>query len=362
MAAVRRKATRADPQPQPLSAPRRSSCGADARPRRLSSLGLGADRSSGASPSSNGGVTDSLYAPYLPPLQYDAYFSAGPFPFICASPPSSSSSTTPHPPSSASACSSDSSYLPPSPTASDFSARSSLCTYRGPLAFSSETVCAGRPYSDASGFLPCDSAYLSSEAAYEHDLFAKGAVRVVHRSCEALPAHGTTARSLRRTGKGRRVLRPLEAEPERVLGSGFTGHGHGREDGHAKEDEVVHDSGVYLPASITDDGLHFTLDLDADADEAEAEPFTPPRTSTPPPPPPYTSRPPPSPSPSSPPTSTSASYTLASASSLARAPTARTYPLPSVQTRPKSRRRLPRPSSPFPLPLGRSVSASAYAH
>ncbi|KAF8188236.1 hypothetical protein K438DRAFT_1972421 [Mycena galopus ATCC 62051] len=64
----------------------------------------------------------------------------------------------------------------------------SLCTYRGPLAFSSETDCAGavhRPYSDASGFLPRDSAYLSSEAAYEHDPFAKGGVRVVHRSCEA---------------------------------------------------------------------------------------------------------------------------------------------------------------------------------
>ncbi|KAF8188226.1 hypothetical protein K438DRAFT_1972411 [Mycena galopus ATCC 62051] len=263
-----------------------------------------------ASASGNDGVTDSFYTPYLPPTSQAVPVHLRLAPIFLLS------STTPHPPSSASAsaCSSDSSHLPPSPTASDFSAHSSLCTYRGPLAFSSETECAGavhRPYSDASGFLPRDSAYLSSEAAYEHDPFAKGAVRVVHRS-------------LRRTGKGRRVLRPLETEPERVVGSGFNG----REDGDGKEDEGVDDSGVYLPASVADDGFHFTLDLDADADEAE--PFTPPRTSTPPPPPPYTSRP--SPSPSSPPTS--ASYTLASASSRARAPTARTYVPPPERANP----------------------------
>ncbi|KAF8188237.1 hypothetical protein K438DRAFT_1764453 [Mycena galopus ATCC 62051] len=142
------------------------------------------------------------------------------------------------------------------------------------------------------------------------------------------PAQGTTARSLRRTGKGQRVLRPLEAEPERVWGSEFNGHGHAREDADAKEDDA--------PTKPKPNRLH---------PRARRRPRPHRRIALVPLPLPL------------PPPLRHPRPTLYLQLHRSRAPPQRA-PTPSRAHRPAPSRaaasRLPRPSSPFPLPLGQS--------
>ncbi|KAJ7833731.1 hypothetical protein B0H14DRAFT_2591332 [Mycena olivaceomarginata] len=162
--------------------------------------------SSKAAPS----VDSALFRPYLPlAAQYERASNSASLAFACApgSPP-------PSPDSSECPCSSNASHAPPSPTASSFSATSSL-------SHSSRYSSADRPYSFIPASTVADPA-LNGEGVYEDaDPFAKGAVRVVHRSCEALPStysyHSTNNYSgyaaslrVRRTGRGRRVpIAPL---------------------------------------------------------------------------------------------------------------------------------------------------------
>ncbi|KAJ7802053.1 hypothetical protein B0H14DRAFT_3155252 [Mycena olivaceomarginata] len=281
--------------------------------RRRLSLPSCASTSSKTAPS----VDSALFRPYLPlAAQYERASTSAPLAFTCApgSPP-------PSPDSSECPCSSDASYAPPSPTASSFSATSSL-------SHSSRYSASDRPYS----FIP-DPA-LNGEGVYEDaDPFAKGAVRVVHRSCEALPStysyhsannnYASYAASprVRRTGRGRRVLiaplihacaRELDVELRELSGEAEfapTQFAVGKDEEH--EEQEIDDSGIFLDENFT---------------------FVPARSSTPPPP-----------SPS------------AAASKLTRAPTARTYPIAA-----RARARV-RPGSPFPLSRSLSLSASASA-
>ncbi|KAF7340342.1 hypothetical protein MVEN_01953400 [Mycena venus] len=275
------------------------------------------DRSSGG---------DSLFAPYLPLVaQYERGLAVpSSYSFTCASPPSGpSSSAPPSPPPSESPCASESSHAPPSPTASTFS--DSTCT--------SEE----RPYS----VFTADAPFPYDGAGVDADPFAKGAVRVVHHSCDALPlsasyspprllrrgGRATPRASMRRTGQGRR----------------FHSSANAKEEGGARVD----DSGVYVQEESYEEP-DWTLALPTPSQAS----FYPPRTSTPPP-----QAGPSSPARPSPMVHTGNAFPPSSGSSLARAPTARTFP---VATSPKTKsRRLPRrPSSPFPLPLIRSATSS----
>ncbi|KAJ7787765.1 hypothetical protein B0H14DRAFT_3892891 [Mycena olivaceomarginata] len=265
-------------------------------------------KSVGAAPS----VDSAMFRPYLPlAAQYERVSTSAPLAFTCApgSPP-------PSPDSSECPCSSDASHAPPSPTASSFSATSSLSH--------SSRYFQRRPpgvYEDA-------------------DPFAKGAVRVVHRSCEVLPStysyHSAnnnysgcaTSPRVRRTGRGRRVpiaplirarareldveLRELSGEAE-VDGFAPTQFAIGKD-----EEQEIDDSGIFLD-----------------------EEFVPARCSTPL-----------SSAPHSPNGSSSSPQRTAG---LARAPTARTYPIAA-----RARARV-RPGSPFPLSRSLSAFASASA-
>ncbi|KAJ7833729.1 hypothetical protein B0H14DRAFT_3871569 [Mycena olivaceomarginata] len=256
--------------------------------------------------------------------QYEHASTSASLAFTCApgSPP-------PSPDSSECPCSSDASHAPPSPTASSFSATSSL-------SHSSRYSTSDRPYS----FIPASTAgpALNGEGVYEDaDPFAKGAVRVVHRSCEALSStysyHSTNTYSsyaasprVRRTGRGRRVpIAPLIRARARELDvelRELSGETEGDEVEFAptqfavgkdeeQEEPEIDDSGIFLAENFT---------------------FVPARSSTPPPL-----------SPS------------AAASKLTRAPTARTYPIAA-----RARARV-RPGSPFPLSRSLSAFASASA-
>ncbi|KAJ7792603.1 hypothetical protein B0H14DRAFT_2623682 [Mycena olivaceomarginata] len=176
------------------------------------------------------------------------------------------------------------------------------------------------------------------------DPFAKGAVRVMHRSCEALPStysyhsannnYSGYAASPRvhRTGRGRRIpiaplirarARELDVELRELSGKGESGEAEGDEvdefvltqfaigKDEEQEEQEIDDSGIFLDENFT---------------------FVPARSSTPP-----------RPSPS------------AAASKLTRAPTARTYPIAA-----RARARV-RPGSPFPLSRSLSAFASASA-
>ncbi|KAK7064940.1 hypothetical protein R3P38DRAFT_3250431 [Favolaschia claudopus] len=151
------------------------------------------------------------------------------------------------------ACTSDASHAsPPSPTLSCFS--SSACA-------SESSECS---ILTASAYIGTDN-YPS-----DYDPFAKGAVRVVHRSCEALPisasmpsasgspcSRRTRARtSMRRPGQGLRSPR---------LSGGI-------EEVEVEEGKRVDDSGVYMQETSGWD--------DVDDDEPPNG-FSPPRTSTP---------------------------------------------------------------------------------
>ncbi|KAJ7792600.1 hypothetical protein B0H14DRAFT_3160076 [Mycena olivaceomarginata] len=199
-------------------------------------------------------VDSVLFRPYVPlAAQYERASTSAPLAFTCApgSPP-------PSPDSSECPCSSDASHAPPSPTASSFSATSSL-------SHSSRYSSADRPYS----FIP-DPA-LNGAGVYEDaDPFAKGAVRVVHRSCEALPstysyhsannnyAGYATSPRIRRTGRGRRVpiaplirarARELDVELRELNGEvevGFvpTQFAVGKDE--EQEEQEIDDSGIFL--------------------------------------------------------------------------------------------------------------------
>ncbi|KAF7367684.1 hypothetical protein MSAN_00832100 [Mycena sanguinolenta] len=291
-----------------------------------------------------------LFTPYLPlATQYERGTA---LPFVCAPPSPSDSSHTPSQSHAASAspCSSESSHTPPSPTASSFSARSSLSHH----VYSEE-----RPHSDVS--LLAD------------DPFAKGAVRVVYRSCEVLPSSYTqlgtgggggrmgisgVRPSLRRTGRGRRVSVARSA-----CASSSAVHN------DDEESKRVDDSGIYLNAddshcslarsSAFHDSHSSTFHETETETERTMEPFTPPRMSTPPPRP---SNPTPTshPSPSlsllgSLPRSPVSMREAPASKGLTRAPTARTFPL-SARSNGKGRKG--RPSSPFPLSLGLGRAAT----
>ncbi|KAJ6459630.1 hypothetical protein C8R45DRAFT_942183 [Mycena sanguinolenta] len=270
----------------------------------------------------SGSDTGALFTPYLPlAAQYERGTT---LPFVCA-PASSTSCSAPSP------CSSECSHTPPSSTASSFSARSSLSHY----------LCASRPHSLSPVYNDADP-----------DPFAKGAVRVVYRSCEVLPvAHGSygggrmggVRPSLRRTGRGRRVGRSSSS----IVRSSSSG-------GHAGEEDskAIDDSGVCLDVEDVSSSSHST--------ETETEPFAPPRTSTPPPRPsnPTPSSLPPS---SSLPLSSGFPPAANAATKLSRAPTARTFPLssPRLHGAANGKGRKGRPSSPFPLSLGLGLGRAA---
>ncbi|KAJ7802727.1 hypothetical protein B0H14DRAFT_3884418 [Mycena olivaceomarginata] len=218
-------------------------------------------------------VDSGLFRPYLPlAAQYEHASTSASLAFTCApgSPP-------PSPDSSECPCSSDASHAPLSPTASSCSATSSL-------SHSSRYSSTDRPYS----FIP-DPA-LNGEGVYEDaDPFAKGAVRVVHRSCEALPStysyHSTNTYSsyaasprVRRTGRGRRVpiaplirarARELDVELRELSGEAEvdevefvpTQFAVGKDE--EPEEQEIDDSGIFLDENFT---------------------FVPARSSTPPPP------------------------------------------------------------------------------
>ncbi|KAJ7792612.1 hypothetical protein B0H14DRAFT_3499012 [Mycena olivaceomarginata] len=283
--------------------------------RRRLSLPSSASISSKTAPS----VDSALFRPYLPLVaQYERASTSAPLAFTCApgSPP-------PSPDSSECSCSSDASHAPPSLTASSFSATSSL-------SHSSRYSASSRPYS----FIP-DPA-LNGAGVYEDaDPFAKGAVRVVHRSCEALPStysyhsannYASYAASprVRRTGRGRRVpiaplirarARELDVELRELSGEVEadefvpTQFAVGKDE--EQEEQEIDDSGIFLDENFT---------------------FVPARSSTPHPPSPSVV-----------------------ASKLTRAPTARTYPIAA-----RARARV-RPGSPFPLSRSLSVFSSASA-
>ncbi|KAJ7690284.1 hypothetical protein B0H14DRAFT_3665955 [Mycena olivaceomarginata] len=214
--------------------------------------------------------------------------------------------------------SSDASHAPPSPTASSCSATSSL-------SHSSRYSSSDRPYS----FIPAPTTdpALNGEGVYEDtDPFAKGAVRVVHRSCEALPStysyHSTnnySSYAASPRGAGRRAELSGEAEVDGFAPTQFVV---GKD-----EEQEIDDSGIFL-----------------------TEDFVPARSFTPPPSSPSSAADSPNGS-SSPPQRTAG---------LARAPTARTYPIAASPSRNgRTARTRARLGSPFPL--SRSLSASASA-
>ncbi|KAJ7323611.1 hypothetical protein DFH08DRAFT_969155 [Mycena albidolilacea] len=305
--------------------------------RRRLSLPISASTSSKAAPS----VDSALFRPYLPlAAQYECVSTSAPLSFTCApgSPP-------PTPDSSECPCSSDASHAPPSPTASSFSATSSL-------SHSSRYSSADRPYS----FIPASTVGDLDTGVYEDaDPFAKGAVRVVHRSCEALPStysyHSTNnyasyaaSPRVRRTGRGRRVpiaplirarARELDVELRELSGEAEadefapTQFAIGKDE--EPEEQEIDDSGIFLD-----------------------EEFVPARSSTPP-----TSSP--SSAAYSPNGSASSSQRTGTAG-LARAPTARTYPIAASPSRHgRTARTRARPGSPFPLSRSFSLSVSAAA-
>ncbi|KAJ6531663.1 hypothetical protein DFH09DRAFT_1326424 [Mycena vulgaris] len=120
------------------------------------------------------------FAPYLPlAVQYERLS-----PYAIRT-----SSLITHPESS-------SSHAPPSPTASSFESSSFECSSSTDTHFHSPTTPAftlHRPWS----VLPIDA------EAPDDDPFAKGDVRIVHRSCEVLPS--PPARPVRRMGRRRRL-------------------------------------------------------------------------------------------------------------------------------------------------------------
>ncbi|KAJ7909466.1 hypothetical protein B0H13DRAFT_634259 [Mycena leptocephala] len=355
---------------------------------------------------SRSGAADSLFMPYLPlAAQYerarhahqggDPYSRSYPSGFVCASPSPSPSPCGGEPSSSGCASGSDSNHAPPSPTASTFSGSSasasdaSSCAYAyySAYAYNSASVppyySSALPYSYPSFDRPWsvvtrDSALGSTptaspvgHAAYDPhpdpdaDPFAKAAVCVVHRSCEALPGMGhyfggSPARWLRggsasaSTAIDRATPRRRPGGRARRLRLRGGGVPDAKDDG--KEERK---------AEAEDSSLYFRVERDEDLEQLPTPPPSPSfsrrsewsafvlaRCSTPPPPAVASSHPHPHPpvSSSSPSSFPATSTTPVHTSNLARAHTARTYPLPSVTRTGTSPRR--RPSSPFPLPLG----------
>ncbi|KAJ6569245.1 hypothetical protein B0H19DRAFT_1134948 [Mycena capillaripes] len=256
----------------------------------------------------------SLFTPYLPlAVQYERAVASESV-FFAPSP------------SPASDCTSESSHLhappPPSPTASSFSDAS---IYISPYCSDTDHPCS----LPDSPFSPYNYNDTRAGTQYENsDPFAKGTVRVVHHSCEALwlnsgsPARSgsTTSRIRTRRGNGRRVKPGATAQNE--------------EDGEVEEG--VDDSGICLPEEKD------RTTLDRDLGRAHALPT-----------------PPPSPSPSLSSNHIAATSPRPPPASLTRAPTARTYPLPTLSSSsPRLRRTKRRPSSPFPLSLTRSATTT----
>ncbi|KAJ7909474.1 hypothetical protein B0H13DRAFT_2330292 [Mycena leptocephala] len=385
---------------------------------------------------SRSSAADSMFTPYLPlPAQHeralhdhqggDPYSRSYPSGFVCASPSPSfpfGGAASPEPSSSGSESSHSHTHAPPSPTASTFSASSASdeSSYAYAHAHAYNHVSAYVPPYYSSSALPYPSpsfdrpwsvvtrdslapgagaskrtmAGLGPSAIghyeAESDPFAKAAVRVVHRSCEALPGThhyfgGSPARWLRSaSGAG---STSVGGSPSTLTAGGRMRRAGGRErrtrvrsrvptteerqerEEYGKQDEreeeaEAEDSGVYLHL----DRDHAD-DLDPDREQLPTPPpspsfsrrssaFVPVRCSTPPPPPSYLA----SSShlaPTTPASSSSYSSRLerkvaptptTPTSNLARAPTARTYPVP---TRARTRAWPHRPSSPFPLPLTR---------
>ncbi|KAJ7744094.1 hypothetical protein B0H16DRAFT_1560175 [Mycena metata] len=278
-----------------------------------------------------------LFEPYLPlAAQYErARGGAGAvYPFLLLSTPNTSlanasfaspSSEESYYPFSAHTAQSEDSNTPPSPTASTFSSASSSadrCSSAASPAHSYSGCITEpeRPWSVAtydSGLAGVSSASPSSfptaPFGYDHeDPFAKGAVRVVHHSCEALP-HPTVVGSgywLRESGTynpGGETRRARKGRAKRV-----------RRDSGVDVDEV------HVPVEQTD-GKQRTMEKEQSS--------------------------PPSSFPSSPSNSNSgpASSSSAPPSSLSLA-RAHTHP---TETTPRTRTlRRTRPSSPFPLSRG----------
>ncbi|KAJ7649477.1 hypothetical protein DFH06DRAFT_1420970 [Mycena polygramma] len=296
-------------------------------------------------------VADSLFMPYH---FASTFFAPSPPPSTSASASSSASASTSCSGSSESACPASSSSEgacssaaspPPSPTASSFS-DSGISRYPYPY----------YPYSHSTRELSADAPRPSSfltDSAHGHtaeyegaaDPFAKGVVRVVHHSCEALPGYHRSGAWLRGNGNSRYGGRARPGREKRVRVRVR------REEKQEEREREVDDSGVYVDVGVharEDEEPEWTLALPgpssprptaADYPSPPPSPaspfrasssFNPPRTSTPPPPP-----------------------TPTTDSPLARVPTtatARTYPA----LRRVGVGRALRPSSPFPLPLARS--------
>ncbi|KAJ7660765.1 hypothetical protein DFH06DRAFT_1193237 [Mycena polygramma] len=293
-------------------------------------------------------VADSLFMPYH---FASTFFAPSPPPCTSASASSSVSASTSCSGSSESACPASSSSEgacssaaspPPSPTASSFS-DSGVSRYPYPYypySYSTRELSADPPR--PSSFLT-DSAH-GHTGEYDEgaaDPFAKGAVRVVHHSCEALPGYHRSGAWLRGNGNSRYAGRARAGREKRVRVRVR------REGKQVEREREVDDSGVYVEVGVharENEEHEWTLASSPRSTAAyypslppsPASPFqastsfNPPRTSTPPlPPPPTTDSP------------------------LARVPTTAT-----TRTYPALRRvgvgRALRPSSPFPLPLARS--------
>ncbi|KAJ7649458.1 hypothetical protein DFH06DRAFT_1420940 [Mycena polygramma] len=281
-------------------------------------------------------VADSLFMPYH---FASTFFAPSPPPCTSASASSSASASTSCSGSSESACPASSSSEgacssaaspPPSPTASSFS-DSGVSPYPYPYYPSVQTRRALRLSSPTPPTGTLGAA----------DPFAKGAVRVVHHSCEALPGYHRSGAWLRGNGNSRYGGRARPGREKRVRVRVR------REEKQEEREREVDDSGVYVDVGVDarEDGEHHwtfassprsTPAYYPSPPPSPASPFhastsfAPPRTSTPPPPPTPPTDPP-----------------LARVSTTA---TARTYP---VLRRVGVGRAL-RPSSPFPLPLARS--------
>ncbi|KAJ7744078.1 hypothetical protein B0H16DRAFT_1560133 [Mycena metata] len=279
-----------------------------------------------------------LFEPYLPlAAQYErARGSAGAvYPFLLPSTPNTSltgasfaspSSEESYYPFSAHTAQSEDSHTPPSPTASTFSSASSSaggCSSAASPAHSYSGCITEpeRPWSVAtydSGLAGLSSASPSSFPAapfgYDHeDPFAKGAVRIVHHSCEALP-HPTVLGSgywLRGSGSG-----------TYNAGGGGTRRARKGRAKRVRKDSGVDVGEVHVPVEQTE-GKQRTTEKQQSS--------------------------PPSSFPSSPANSSPASSSSVPPSSLSLA-RAHTHP---TETTPRTRTlRRTRPSSPFPLSRG----------
>ncbi|KAJ7660785.1 hypothetical protein DFH06DRAFT_1193285 [Mycena polygramma] len=292
-------------------------------------------------------VADSLFMPYH---FASTFFAPSPPPCTSASASSSASASTSCSGSSESACPASSSSEgacssaaspPPSPTASSFS-DSGISRYPYPY----------YPYSHSTRELSADAPRPSSfltDSAHGHtaeyegaaDPFAKGVVRVVHHSCEALPGYHRSGAWLRGNGNSRYGGRARPGREKRVRVRVR------REEKQEEREREVDDSGVYVDVGVDarEDGEHHWMLASSPHSTAAHYPSPPPspsspfhgsssfnphRTSTPPLPP-----------------------TPTADSPVTRVPTtatARAYPA----LRRVGVGRALRPSSPFPLPLARS--------